>query len=829
MVAKIEGIESKSEGKDMNNTALKAKNTEHTLTEISHIINSVLGEVVDEIDKPSVTAENNMNIIPRVKDLDTFDPNVTKANVEDKTNKTSVDEAINTPMAVAQTFIKNIIASVENFLGPSVCDQKKKQIDNISSSNENLMDKKLTQSNETMSSLEKSMMETRESFLAATWNINVESNIMMINSGGTRRFNEKSMTLKISNFDRVQSNQKNLSTLINVEMNCTKQQEDVLNQFEELNRKLEDVKIEPSGSEVCVKDQSMECVPDYTPYYPDENEFNPVEAPEFKINPFECNALLAKYPSNPCTDIMPKIPNGNVPENSRTTFEEFTDSNVQESDDLDNIQIEKEDFGIINLAIDEYLQEEGKADQNIYQNGVSPSNTYTDFRYQMDTSSYQYTSNQQDSSHFMVDSVNPTYRNGFYDASTIPNQLSMQQPMGKPSPYAVSTNLGQIFVQTSSVDTNLSVTSSSTIVPCVYKVYGCPARFSTSDILQHEFTCPYQCIKCPTLACKWYEPLLFFNQHVLTQHLQHVEDSRRALFLIQLDQKNQVFFQKSDPYVYTFITVLPHFIRGQVGFIRTDRLEHNHHYISLNIKSFGVLRTRLTCPVPMFLGENKFYNIPGKKTRFLIKRSPSGQEPKHLELFSEIIVPQVSVQISREERAVAESWVECTSVPAPRPTPVLKTGTHVKIGTINPITKPKPVESKIAGPLSVKNRLEKNKAKNSLAKIDKKQKLAPLVIKNLKSKLVHTLESSQSSSKETKANTKSTQVDKREMSGDNSYSELIEKSDLVSNQNGSNVASTNMPSTKTPNPTSNSSRANPNANPNSCSEVIEVSIDVAWM
>lgn len=377
MVAKIEGIESKSEGKDMNNTTLKAKNTEHTLTEISHIINSVLAEVVDEIDKPSVTAENNMNIIPRVKDLDTFDPNVTKANVEDKTNKTSVDEAINTPMAVAQTFIKNIIASVENFLGPSVCDQKKEQIDNISSSNENLMDKKLTQSNETMSSLEKSMMETRESFLAATWNINVESNIMMINSGGTRRFNEKSMTLKISNFDRVQSNQKNLSTLINVEMNCTKQQEDVLNQFEELNRKLEDVKIEPSGSEVCVKDQSMECVPDYSPYYSDENEFNPVEAPEFKINPFECNALLAKYPSNPCTDIMPKIPNGNVPENSRTTFEEFTDSNVQESDDLDNIQIEKEDFGIINLAIDEYLQEEGKADQNIYQNGVSPSNTYT--------------------------------------------------------------------------------------------------------------------------------------------------------------------------------------------------------------------------------------------------------------------------------------------------------------------------------------------------------------------------------------------------------------------------------------------------------------------
>lgn len=59
-----------------------------------------------------------------------------------------------------------------------------------------------------------------------------------------------------------------------------------------------------------------------------------------------------------------------------------------------------------------------------------------------------------------------------------------------------------------------------------------------------------------------------FLYFCLQQHLQQVESSHRALFLIKLNILNriQVFYQNYDPYIYIFrVKVMSTFIRGQVA------------------------------------------------------------------------------------------------------------------------------------------------------------------------------------------------------------------------------------------------------------------------
>uniref|UniRef100_A0A8D9ERZ2 Uncharacterized protein n=1 Tax=Cacopsylla melanoneura TaxID=428564 RepID=A0A8D9ERZ2_9HEMI len=143
------------------------------------------------------------------------------------------------------------------------------------------------------------------------------------------------------------------------------------------------------------------------------------------------------------------------------------------------------------------------------------------------------------------------------------------------------------------------------------------------------------------------------------QHMQHVKSSPRTLFLIQLNQENvwQSFYQLCPPYVYVYLVkVMPTFIRGHVAFIRTPQLPANHHFVSLQVKSYGQIRTRLSCPLPMFLGENKHLSVRNQKTKFLLKRNPNTPEPNFYEMFTEIIVPKVTVNISLEERIIVDSW-----------------------------------------------------------------------------------------------------------------------------------------------------------------------------
>ncbi|KAL1461114.1 hypothetical protein WDU94_013045, partial [Cyamophila willieti] len=287
----------------------------------------------------------------------------------------------------------------------------------------------------------------------------------------------------------------------------------------------------------------------------------------------------------------------------------------------------------------------------------------------------------------------------------------------------------------SSVESNSTSSAQQVIVPCVYKVYGCTAHLSTTDIPHHEFSCPFQCIKCP--SCKWYEPLLFFNEHVLAQHLQHIESSPRALFLIQLNQENvwQSFYQLSQPYIYVYLVkVMPSFIRGHVAFIRTPELPGNQHFVSLQVKSFGQIRTRLSCPVPMFLGENKHLSVRNQKTKFLLKRNPNTREPKFYEMFTEIILPKVTVNISLEERILVDSWNHRD----PNQTTSTTKTQHSNKRKSNPENKAKPIVEhlivKIRELKDKSNQLKNSDSSSGKATPDKycSQSVPPLILKKSK-------------------------------------------------------------------------------------------------
>lgn len=107
-------------------------------------------------------------------------------------------------------------------------------------------------------------------------------------------------------------------------------------------------------------------------------------------------------------------------------------------------------------------------------------------------------------------------------------------------------------------------------------------------------------------------------------------------------------------------------------------------------------------PVPVYLGDKEPYKemLKDKITRFLIRRSPSGQEPRFLELFSEIYVPEVTVNISAEEKDAAERWLRDPSnrLAALSSTSAENTVNLQQMSTSNqseiPLVKPGPLSSK---------------------------------------------------------------------------------------------------------------------------------------
>lgn len=108
-------------------------------------------------------------------------------------------------------------------------------------------------------------------------------------------------------------------------------------------------------------------------------------------------------------------------------------------------------------------------------------------------------------------------------------------------------------------------------------------------------------------------------------------------------------------------------------------------------------------PVPVYLGDKEPYKemLKDKRTRFLIRRSPSGQEPRFLELFSEIYVPEVTVNISADEKDAAERWLQDPSnrLAALSSTSAGNTVNLQQMSTSNqseiPLVKPGPLSSKI--------------------------------------------------------------------------------------------------------------------------------------
>lgn len=204
-------------------------------------------------------------------------------------------------------------------------------------------------------------------------------------------------------------------------------------------------------------------------------------------------------------------------------------------------------------------------------------------------------------------------------------------------------------------------------------------------------------------------------------------------------------------------------------FISTSHHQYNHHYISLQIKSFGQVRTQVNFPVPVFLGDKEpsVERLRDKKTRFLIKRSPSGQEPRFLELFSEIYVPEVRVNISAEDRAAVERWLQDAnnSLAAP-PTsagtwslePLQMSSSDV---LKNRNKKPGPVSSKKCN-ASLRSTAETNSTYlDTSDKSTSVQKLAPLVISNLNSEpVLNNSNSTYLCKKENRAMVKSKKTDK---------------------------------------------------------------------
>lgn len=120
----------------------------------------------------------------------------------------------------------------------------------------------------------------------------------------------------------------------------------------------------------------------------------------------------------------------------------------------------------------------------------------------------------------------------------------------------------------------------------------------------------------------------------------------------------------------------------------------------------------------MFLGEKKQFQIPDKKTKFLIKRTTHTKEPKFMEMFTEVVEPKVSVKITKAERAVADACLARYKA----------SSTSYKRNTnTNAMKKSKPAK------FSVKKTSKSNpdpSQENQLCNV----KLAPLIIKNLKTK-----------------------------------------------------------------------------------------------
>lgn len=326
IVSAIETIENNTLEKsgNMRNTLTKTDDTNVTLTESSQLMDSLLFESGYQHNELQETTENTFTSVATKDIITSSSPGKIFKDKDD----IPVRKTLNMPLEKAKTFVDGILSCVKDFVRPS---EGHCNMDSIHSNIVTPIDSgsdKITlqnvglEKNNVLGTKENKIIsksfETKKRFQSsATSKMIVESNIMVANTGGTRTFNEERMILRISNYDRFQFNQNDSSTLISVEVKCSRQQEDLLNQFDS----------QPNSDDYSAREHR--CI-------------SANNKPQIKVNPYENTSLLSQHLHTP------NVKQANLQQQNHTT---------QVYDDLENIDLRAEELGFINLAIDEYLLE----------------------------------------------------------------------------------------------------------------------------------------------------------------------------------------------------------------------------------------------------------------------------------------------------------------------------------------------------------------------------------------------------------------------------------------------------------------------------------------